>query len=304
MRRVLVTGGCGFIGSHLCAALRADGDAVVVLDNLSSGKVENLAAGARLVVGDATDSDRVKALMAEADCCFHLAAIASVARSVEQWPDTSRVNLGATIAVLDAAAPRRVPVVYASSAAVYGNCADLPLGEASATRPLTPYGADKLANELHARCAGYVHGVATVGLRLFNVFGAGQDPSSPYSGVISIFADRLMRGDSIVVHGDGGQTRDFIHVSDVVRAFIAAMERAEPQAPVFNVCSGRATSILDLAGSMADLAGRTDAIVMGPPRPGDIRASIGDPRSAAARLEFSATKSLRQGLAETFPRWR
>ncbi|MFN0041715.1 MAG: NAD-dependent epimerase/dehydratase family protein [Alphaproteobacteria bacterium] len=303
----LVTGGCGFIGSHLVEALRARGDRVRVLDDLSSGRRENLPADAPLVVGDVRDAGAVAATLADADGCFHLAAIASVQRGNEDWAGTHAVNLTGAIQVLDAArrvrGGRPVPVVYASSAAVYGDNQDMPLAESAATRPLSAYGADKLGCELHARVGALVHGVPTVGLRFFNVFGPRQDPKSPYSGVISIFAGRLARGDGLTVFGDGRQERDFIHVDDVVRALLAAMARADARAPeVFNICTGKSTTILELAGLMRELAGRQARIEHAPPRAGDIRISLGDPRKAEAKLGFRAAIGLREGL-ETTLRW-
>ena len=307
VRTYVVTGGCGFIGSHLVAALRARGDRVRVLDDLSNGRRENLPADIPLVVGDVRDAGAVRAVLADADGCFHLAAIASVQRANEDWAGTHAVNLTGAIQVLDAARRARgggpVPVVYASSAAVYGDNVDMPLSEISVARPLSAYGADKLGCELHARVGSLVHGVPTVGLRFFNVFGPRQDPKSPYSGVISVFAGRLTRGEGLTVFGDGRQVRDFIHVDDVARALVAAMARADAGAPeVFNICSGKSTAILELAGLMCELAGRPARIEHAPPRAGDIRISLGDPRKAEAQLGFRAAVGLRDGL-ETTLRW-
>ena len=208
MAHYLVTGGCGFIGSHLCAALVARGDRVRVLDDLSTGSRANLAPGAGLVVGDVADPAVVQGAMQGVDGCFHLAAIASVERAVREWLATHRVNLSATIGVFDAArAVGPVPVVYASSAAVYGDQETLPIAEDAPKRPLSAYGADKLGCEQQALVAGHVHQVPTMGLRFFNVFGPRQDPKSPYSGVISIFCDRLSAGQPVQVFGDGGRSR-------------------------------------------------------------------------------------------------
>jgi UDP-glucose 4-epimerase len=233
------------------------------------------------------------------DGCFHLAAIASVQRCTEDWLGAHRVNLGGTIAVLDAARATRTPVVYASSAAVYGDSAVPPITEDAPARPLSAYGADKLGSELHARVAGHVFGVPSTGLRFFNVYGPRQDPSSPYSGVISIFCDRLRAGKTATIFGDGAQTRDFVFVGDVVRALLAAMMRADPAAPVFNVCTGRPTSILALAHAVADTLGASPQLAFGPPRPGDIRESLGDPARAHAELGVRAEMSLLDGLAAT-----
>ena len=200
MARFLVTGGCGFIGSHLVDRLLAEGAQVVVLDDLSTGRKENLAPGAELIIGDIRDRNSVRDAMTGVDGCFHLAAIASVEKAREAWSDTHAVNLAGTVTIFDAArhasSKGPVPVVYASSAAVYGNPGDDWKGrisEEAPTVPLSAYGADKLGCELHGRVAWTVHGVPTVGFRFFNVYGPRQDPASPYSGVISIFANRVAK---------------------------------------------------------------------------------------------------------------
>ncbi len=227
MALYLVTGGAGFIGSHLVDALLARGDVVRVLDDLSTGKRENLDPRAMLTVGDVADAAVVAGAMQGVDGCFHLAAVASVELGNRDWLGTHRTNLTGAITIFDAARrarpDRTVPVVYASSAAVYGDTPDLPLAESAATRPLSAYGADKLGCELHGRVAATVHGVRNAGCRFFNVYGPRQDPGSPYSGVISIFFNRIGRGQGITIFGDGGQTRDFIYVADVVEALLTTM---------------------------------------------------------------------------------
>lgn len=302
MATYLVTGGCGFIGSHLLDALIQRGDSVRVLDDLSTGRVENLPAGVELTVGDVGDAATVRRLMSGVDGCFHLAAVASVERSVEAWRATNEVNLGGTINVLDAARNARdgapATVVYASSAAVYGDNASMPLAENSQARPLSPYGADKLGSELHARVGSLVHGVPTTGFRFFNVYGPRQDPRSPYSGVISIFADRLARGLELGIHGDGQQARDFIFVADVVRFLLAGMQEADG-ASVYNVCTGIATTIAQLAQTLAALQGVPCHTKQYPPRTGDIRTSLGDPRKARRHLNYHASWTLADGLRET-----
>lgn len=304
MSLFLVTGGCGFIGSHLAEALLREGHRVRVLDDLSTGKLSNLPGGIEVLQGDVADPAIVRKAMTGVAGCFHLAAVASVERSNEDWVGTHRTNLTGAITIFDAA--RRagpgaspIPVVYASSAAVYGDCPELPLRETSRTRPLSAYGADKLGCEQHAFVASHVHGVPTCGMRFFNVFGPRQDPRSPYSGVISIFCDRLASGGSIAIHGDGGQIRDFVYVGDVVRALLRAMGRAGTDAPVFNVCTGNPTTILQLAQSIASLVGAGDDFAFGPPRAGDVRASLGDPSHAKSELRFTAEVTLREGLGAT-----
>jgi UDP-glucose 4-epimerase len=294
----LVTGGAGFIGSHLCDALLRAGRAVRVLDDLSTGKRENLPAAVELIEGDVADPFAVEAAVAGVSGCFHLAAIASVARGVEDWVGTHRTNLTGTITLFDRlrreAGPP--PVVYASSAAVYGDCATLPIAESAEKRPLSAYGADKYGCELHARVASHVHSLPTMGLRFFNVYGPRQDPRSPYSGVISIFCEQLRRGAPIEIFGDGTQTRDFIYVGDVVEALLAAMARRPPGAPVFNVCTGTATSVLDLAHTIAALRGTVPDIRHAPPRAAEIRHSVGAPEHLRGALGLGSPVALRDGL--------
>ena len=304
MARFLVTGGAGFIGSHLVYALLDEGHAVRVLDDLSSGHRENLPQQVELAEADVTDPAAVENALDDVDGCFHLAAIASVTRSHRDWLRSHQVNLTGTINVFDRARPKRrgreVPVVFASTAAIYGNCGSLPVDEESTAAPLSAYGADKHACELHARVAGAIHGVPTVGLRFFNLYGPRQDPLSPYSGVISIFADRLLRGQPVEIFGDGEQARDFTYISDAIRALRRAMCVATTSAYVFNVCTGKATSVRDLAYTMAQLCGTKLAVNHRPARCGEVRISIGDPQHAIEHLGFAAQTTLTDGLAMTF----
>jgi UDP-glucose 4-epimerase len=299
MATYLVTGGCGFIGSHLSAALVRRGDEVRVLDNLATGSLAGLPPSAALVRGDVADPQHVRDALAGADGCFHLAAIASVERSHRDWLGTHRTNLTGALTVFDAAAAGSVPVVYASSAAVYGDSSHLPLAENAEIRPLSAYAVDKIAAELHARVASKVHRLAAVGLRLFNVYGPGQDPRSPYSGVVSIFCERLRRGQPIEVFGDGHQTRDFVFVADVVAALLRAMDARLPGGAVFNVCTGHGTTVLELARTIANLCGASLEIRFGPERAGEVRDSRGDPTAARQTLGFSAATQLETGLAAT-----
>ena len=299
MARYLVTGGCGFIGSHLVEALWRRGDDVRVLDDLSTGTPAYLPPGVELIRGDVADPRTVAVGMAEVEGCFHLAAVASVVRSNEDWLGTHRTNLSGTIAVLDAARRAPLPVVFASSAAVYGDGLDLPLAEDCRAQPLTAYGADKLGCELHGVVAGRVHGVPTCGLRFFNVYGPRQDPRSPYSGVISTFCDRLRAGRPIAIHGDGRQQRDFVYVGDVVRALLAAMDVCTPAGEVVNVCTGTATTIIALAQAIGELLGVTPQIAHAPARAGDIRCSVGDAAKARRLLGFAAATDLATGLELT-----
>jgi UDP-glucose 4-epimerase len=302
MGRYLVTGGCGFIGSHLCQRLEMLGHNVSVLDDLSTGRTDNISDTVELFVGDVADPQCVARAMAETDGCFHLAAVASVQRSVEDWLGTHRTNLTGTIAVFDAA--RRpdgisVPVVYASSAAVYGDNDQAPLSERSEVRPTTAYGADKLGCELHARVATLVHGVPTCGLRFFNVYGPRQDPRSPYSGVISIFVDRLLSGKPLYIFGDGLQRRDFVFVEDIVDHLLASMESMVDRPRIFNVCRGQGTSIRELARILGETIGVAPVIQFRPAKTGDILVSVGDPALSVAEFGIRASTTLDQGMQQT-----
>lgn len=296
----VVTGGAGFIGSHLCDALVARGDTVRVLDDLSTGHRRNVPAAATLVVGDVADVAAVAQVMEGADGCFHLAAIASVEKGVTDWLGTHRTNITGTVTVFDAIRRQgsHIPAVYASSAAVYGDAIHVPITETEPCVPLSAYGADKFACELHARVASHVHGIPTVGFRFFNVYGPRQDPKSPYSGVISIFCERIAAGQPIAVFGDGQQTRDFIYVGNVVRALLAGMILRPTDAPVFNVCGGVSTSVEALARLIAELSGQTLNIETRPARAGEIRHSLGVPDLADRVLGPEGRITLRSGLHE------
>ncbi|MDE3059926.1 MAG: NAD-dependent epimerase/dehydratase family protein [Pseudomonadota bacterium] len=297
----LVTGGCGFIGSHLVERLLAGGHLVTVIDDLSSGRRDNIPAQAGLLVSDITTPGIFDSVIENIDGCFHLAAIVSVQRSMTEWLRTHQVNVDGTVALFDALARRgrRIPVVFASSAAVYGDSQELPLKETAHCAPLSAYGADKLACEWHGRLAAQAHGIPTTGLRFFNAYGPRQDASSPYSGVISIFASRMRAGKALTIFGDGGQSRDFIYVGDAVNALAASMQALEAQRlthGVFNICTGISTTINDLAKAMASVSGSNSEIRHASPRAGDIRASVGDPALAAKEFGFRVSIPLQEGL--------
>jgi len=296
-----ITGGAGFIGSHLADALLAVGYRVRVLDDFSTGRAERLDPRCEVLRGDVCDPAAVRRALAGASGCFHLAAIASVVRANEDWRGTHQVNLGGTIAVLDAARVLGgLPIVYASSAAVYGDLEGM-AHEHAVPSPCTAYGADKLGSEQHARIGLLVHAVPSVGLRFFNVYGPRQDPSSPYSGVISIFASAIRAGRPITLHGDGSQTRDFVFVADVVAHLMAGMRHlgSKPGAHVLNVCTGRETSVRDLALEIGTASHREPIIRRGPARAGDISRSVGSPELATATLGIRAAVPLADGLAAT-----
>jgi UDP-glucose 4-epimerase len=300
----LITGGAGFIGSHLTAFLQRAGHKVRVLDDMSTGKPERLSTATKIIWGSVTDPLSVQRAMTGVDACFHLAAVADVQHCERNWHLTHAANAGGTVNVFETASRMGgLPVVWASSAAVYGAVdSEEKLSETNTPAPIGAYGADKLASELYGHVAAK-RGVPNVGLRFFNVFGGGQDPKSPYSGVLSIFCDRYINRDRITVFGDGEQTRDFIHISDVIRALVASLTYLETRpaaenASIFNVCSGRQTSLNAILNLLEVVGGYTADIVHVAERAGDIRASCGDPAKMNAELGIHAEVSLADGLQE------
>ncbi len=308
-RHALVTGGAGFIGSHLCDRLAADGWFVTIVDNLSAGSRDSIAplldsGQARLLECDVRDTHLFAQLFREVGCVFHLAAEVSVARSVEQPAICADVNVLAFVDILHLARERSVPVVYASSSAVYGNREDAAIGEDAPPAPTSPYGASKLADEAFARAATESFGVPTVGLRFFNVYGPRQNPDGDYAAVVPAFIRAALSGKPPCIHGDGHQTRDFVFVSDVVRALAESARRAADLAgDVLNVGSGAATSVLELARITAGCA--EDAPlppVFLPQRPGDIRNSCADVRKMRTTLGIDILTPLDEGISQT-ARW-
>jgi UDP-glucose 4-epimerase len=301
--RVLVTGGAGFIGSHLVDALVARGDEVVVLDDLSTGRRENLAtagASARLIVGSVDDLETVRAAVEGCALVYHEAAIASVQRTVEAPTLTQRTNLAGTLNVLEAARRAGVRrVVFAGSAAVYGDTETMPLVESQTPRPMSPYAIEKLASEQYMGVWNALYGLETVTLRYFNVFGPRQDPGSPYSGVISIFVDRLTSGRVPTIFGDGAQTRDFVFVEDVVRANLLAgtAEAASVAGRVFNVARGEATDLNALYTMLAQVCGVSAPVVYAPARAGDIRHSLANIGALRDALGYTPQVPVAEGLA-------
>lgn len=303
MARVLMTGAAGFIGSTTVDLLLTNGHEVVGVDDFRTGREENLrgAAGSprfRFHRADVTAPGFAGLVATERpDALLHLAALVSVPESIADPALNDRLNVQATRAVVAAARAHGVRrLVFASSAAVYGDNPDLPLTEEAPPRPLSPYGEAKLRSEgLLAAAAG--PDLGTVALRYFNVFGPRQDPRSAYSGVISVFAAALRAGRPITIHGDGAQTRDFVSVADVARANLAALTAPLAGALVANVCTGRATSLLGLLDALRRVGGfAAPAVTHGAPRAGDIRASRGAPERARDRLGFSAQDDLDAGL--------
>lgn len=304
MKSYLVTGGAGFIGSHLVDALLGRGDNVRVLDNLSTGRVANVATAADFVEGDIRDPSLLTECLSGVDGCFHLAAVSSVHGSPEVLTRAHEVNLVGARNVFDAvgeraAAGSTIPVVFASSAAVYGDIDTVPVSEQAACAPISTYGADKLAVETYARTVCEKSDVPSIGLRLFNVYGPRQDPSSPYSGVINVFLGRLVRGNPVEIYGDGNQVRDFVYVDDAVRHFLAAMDSLTSGSQVFNVCTGRCITINQLHTVLKELTGAGGSPLYKPARAGDIKLSVGDPRAAVERFSIRADTGLRDGLQST-----
>jgi UDP-glucose 4-epimerase len=299
--RALVTGGAGFIGSHLVERLLREGYAVRVLDNLSTGKLWNLATVANdieLIEADIRDARRVDLAVLGCEFVFHEAAIVSVPYSVENPQETHDVNLQGTLNVLLAARSRGVRrVVFASSAAVYGEDPVMPKRETMLTAPVTPYGVEKMASELYLATFHALYGIETVSLRYFNVFGVRQDPASAYSGVISIFVDRALRKIAPVIFGDGTQYRDFVDVENVVDANVLAATRAGISGRVYNIGCGHKTRLDELVATIGRAIGNSLPAIYAPARAGDIRESVADITRAQDELGYAPKTSVEKGLA-------
>ncbi|MFM7320881.1 MAG: NAD-dependent epimerase/dehydratase family protein [Armatimonadota bacterium] len=296
--KVVVTGGAGFIGSHLCALLAREHE-VHVIDNLRSGNRANLI-GIPHVLHEGTIGDRalLTDVMHGARYVFHLAAMVSVPESMEQPVECVRTNTIGTLDVLEAAANAGVEkLVLSSTAAIYGDDPTLPKRETMAPCPKSPYAVTKLDGEYYCRMFSDTGRLATACLRYFNVFGSRQNPRSAYAAAVPKFLHKALAGEPIVIHGDGGQTRDFVHVSDVARANLH-VARTAAATGVYNVANGGSLSILDLARRIVAITGSRSEIVHGPERPGDIRHSTADP-SALASVGFRCDGDFDRLLAET-----
>jgi nucleoside-diphosphate-sugar epimerase len=300
--KALVTGGAGFIGSHIAARLLATGHQVRILDNLSSGRQENLDAcpGADFVRGDVTSPDDCRAACEGCEVVFHHAALVSVQESIARPADSFKINVGGTLNVLlaarDAGARR---VTFASSAAVYGDDPELPKRETMAPSPISPYGADKAAAEQYMLLAGRLWGMETVVLRYFNVFGPRQDPAGDYAAVIPKFIARLVAGKPPTIFGDGRQTRDFLYIDDVVAANLLAATGAKAPGGIFNIAGGTPVDLLSVLAMLGQATGLSTPPEFAPERRGDIRASAADITQARTRLGFEPGTLLADGLAAT-----
>ncbi len=299
----LVTGGCGFIGSHLVAKLLELKHTVTVLDNLSTGKRENIPPQAKLVVGDIRDQELLYKLLLKSDGCFHLAARLGVTLSQDQWISANQTNLLGTITLFDTAKqlqPKKfIPIVYASSCAIYGDCSQMPLSEKYCPSPISAYGADKLGCELHAKVARLIHEIPNVGLRIFNVYGPNQDPNSPYSGVITRFIHSIQQTQSVEIFGHGEQTRDFIFVKDVVSAFVFFMQKIYQTDGIYNVSTGHSITINHLVDKLSETLHLPVKKHYKSIRMGDTIYSCGNPEKAN-RLGWHAQHSLIDGLTELY----
>lgn len=300
--KTLVTGGAGFIGSHIVDALLEGGHAVRVLDDLSSGLSENVAAAAEFVLGDVADPAIATAAVEDIDVVFHEAALGSVARSLESPLATNRINVQGSLAILDAAKRAGVRrVVAASSSSVYGGVAPLPSTEGFPPAPKSPYAVTKVALEQYCRVYAELMGLETVCLRYFNVFGPRQRSDSAYAAVVPLFIEALRTGVRPTVHGDGTQRRDFTFVGDVARAnLLAADADAEIcSGRVYNVAGGQRASVLELLATIGKILDVTPNPVHDAPRAGDVRDSEADLSAIGTALGYEPTVTLEDGLRET-----
>lgn len=305
--KYLVTGGAGFIGSHIAQTLLEQGHHVRVLDNFSTGKRENIEEltqrfdGTQLEVidGDICDVSSVRDAVRGVNIVFHEAAFVSVPQSMDEPQNCFAVNVSGTSLLFDAARKAGVSrAVVASSAAVYGESDALPLVEETPLMPKSPYAVSKRIDEMYAKMFTNTFGFEVVALRYFNVYGPRQRPDSMYAAAVPIFARRLLDNKSVTIFGDGGQTRDLINVRDVVRANLVASEHPDAAGKIFNVCTGIETRLLDLLDVMYELLPNAPTHTLAPPRAGDIYRSLGNPQKAADVLGFRAEVSLADGLKE------
>ncbi|MCX7428517.1 MAG: SDR family oxidoreductase [Planctomycetia bacterium] len=308
MRSFLVTGGAGFIGSHIAEALVRRGDRVRVIDNLSTGHIENLDAfrdKVEFVEGDLRDADTVAAAVDGVDCIFHEAALASVPRSVQFPLDTHAHCVTATVTLLDAARRSGVRrLVYAASSSAYGDQPNSSKRETDLPDPISPYGAAKLAAEYYCRAFSATYALETVRLRYFNVFGPRQDPESPYSAVIPLFITAMLHGRRPTIYGDGLQSRDFTFVANVVHANLLAADAPNVSGRLFNCANGRTTDLLTLVRILNDLLGTDVQPVHADPRVGDVRESMADVTQARRWLGYETQVHFEEGLRRSIDYYR
>ena len=303
-KKALVTGGAGFIGSHLVEALVSAGCQVTVLDNLSSGNAANLKhleGKFSFYQEDIRESEALHAAAENCDVVFHLAAVVSVPLTIDNPVDAAAVNEMGSLLVLDAARKQQVKrVVFSSSCAIYGDDPRLPKHEDMHPKPMSPYAVQKLAAEYYANVFYDLYGIETAVLRYFNVYGPRQDPSSPYSGVISIFMTKALLNEAAVIYGDGNQSRDFIYVADVVKANLLAATAKKASGQVMNIGSGRGVRINKLWQTICALSGRSIDPRYAHKRPGDIVESLAGIESAKELLDFECEVSFEKGIELTF----
>ena len=307
MAQYLVTGGAGFIGSHLCEELVRRGERVRAVDSLITGKRQNLAhlPQVEFIEGDLAEIDVAWRAVQGVDYVLHQAAIPSVPRSVEDPITSNRANVDASLNVLVAARDAGVRrVVYAGSSSAYGNAPTLPKVETMATSPRSPYALQKLVVEQYCQLFTSLYGLDTVTIRYFNVFGPRQDPSSPYSGVISLFISALCEGRRPTIYGDGGQTRDFTYVSNVVDGVLRACGTAGARGEVINVATGGRISLKELFASVKGLVGATVEPIYADSRPGDVRDSQADISKAQRLLGYQPIVGFEEGLGRTVAWYR
>lgn len=299
--KVLVTGGAGFIGSHLVDKLISRGYSVVVLDNFHSEEMESFRevlgrASFEVIEGDIRDRKAVREAMDGVDAVVHLAALIDVEESVNNPLETHDVNVNGTLNVLNEAVRSGVrKLLFASSTAVYGEGNPLPLEEEHSLNPISPYAASKVSAEYYCKAFNSCYGLSTVVLRFFNVYGLGQK-NGAYNGVITRFLQNALKGEPLIVYGDGKQTRDFILVDDVVEATLLALENANSKGETFNVCTGKPTAVNELVQIVKEVLKRDLKVIYDKPRKGDIKNNYGDPSKAEEILGFKAKLSLREGL--------
>lgn len=308
MRKCLVTGGAGFIGSHLVEGLLAQGHQVRVLDDFSTGKLINLKgmeSRTDIRHGSITDAPLVREAVRDCEVVFHLAALPSVARSVEEPLASHEACATGTVLVLDAARQLGVRrVVYAASSSAYGDIEGAVRSETEPVSPMSPYAAAKLAGEFYCRCFTTVYKLETVRTRFFNIFGPRQDPRSPYSGVIALFIAAMSEGKVPRIDGDGLQSRDFTYVANAVQAVIKAADAPAANGNVYNIGIGSSTSVLDLVRHLNDILGRQIVPAHGPARLGDVRHSQADITLARRDLGYEPTVSFAEGLRRTVEWYR